>query len=301
MCKVPDALLRLWHIFLNWILMIWGTGMQNPRTLWQSAVHVRSLQNQKWFHCCRRKREDIIRGVHNFCCQQSHGDFWCVHRWKNNLWWPVVLRIIQGLSERWSVKGTSCLCVWAITDSGRYWVPHYMHGMIWRKWNRRIQMSSVINESMTSREMLDILVAKNMEDAKAGKKSGANSYVGQVLLRLVNFARQWVFILFTLKPCCGIIARKRCTGITSSMPRQRPFQWHSWLCPCQFGLYGCSIVSFRRNAAAWIWYLANICETLLKWYEKYCLWTAHSAFWSWMIIIMITRLPRKCGLCQSTV
>ena len=31
-------------------------------------------------------------------------------------------------------------------------------------------MSSVINESMTSREMLDILVAKNMEDARQAKK-----------------------------------------------------------------------------------------------------------------------------------
>ena len=69
-------------------------------------------------------------------------------------------------------------------------------------------MSSVINESMTSREMLDMLVAKNMEDARQAKKGGANSYVGQVLLRLVNFARQWVFILFTLKPCCSIIQKK---------------------------------------------------------------------------------------------
>ena len=31
-------------------------------------------------------------------------------------------------------------------------------------------MSEIINESMSSREMLDILVAKNMEDAREAKK-----------------------------------------------------------------------------------------------------------------------------------
>ena len=33
-------------------------------------------------------------------------------------------------------------------------------------------MSEIINESMSSREMLDILVAKNMEDAREAKKRG---------------------------------------------------------------------------------------------------------------------------------
>ena len=33
-------------------------------------------------------------------------------------------------------------------------------------------MNSVINDTMTSKEMLDILVAKNMEDAREGKKRG---------------------------------------------------------------------------------------------------------------------------------
>lgn len=33
-------------------------------------------------------------------------------------------------------------------------------------------MNSVINDTMTSKEMLDILVAKNMEDAREEKKEG---------------------------------------------------------------------------------------------------------------------------------
>ena len=59
-------------------------------------------------------------------------------------------------------------------------------------------MNSVINDTMTSKEMLDILVAKNMEDAREGKR-GASWYAGQAQLRLVNFVKPWAFIWCILK------------------------------------------------------------------------------------------------------
>ena len=33
-------------------------------------------------------------------------------------------------------------------------------------------MSEILNESMSSKEMLNILIAKNMDDARAAKKRG---------------------------------------------------------------------------------------------------------------------------------
>lgn len=118
-------------------------------------------------------------------------------------------------------------------------------------------MSSVINESMTSREMLDILVAKNMEDARQAKKRGELVCWSSSIAPCEFCETMGIHTVYPENHVVGIAARKGAPEYFS-MPRQRAIPMTSVVMPVPIWLiWMCSIV-FPKKCRCLIWYFSAI-------------------------------------------
>ena len=59
---IPDALLRLWHIFAELDINDMGTGMQNPRTLWESSTCTVFAESEVISLLSQKKRKILSAG-----------------------------------------------------------------------------------------------------------------------------------------------------------------------------------------------------------------------------------------------
>lgn len=118
-------------------------------------------------------------------------------------------------------------------------------------------MSSVINESMTSREMLDILVAKNMEDARQAKKRGELVCWSSSIAPCEFCETMGIHTVYPENHVVGIAARKgapellqyaEAKGYSNDICGYAVPIWLIWMC---------SIV-FPKKCRCLIWYFSAI-------------------------------------------
>lgn len=130
-------------------------------------------------------------------------------------------------------------------------------------------MSSVINESMTSREMLDILVAKNMEDARQAKKRGELVCWSSSIAPCEFCETMGIHTVYPENHVVGIAARK---GAPELLQYAEAKGYSNDICGyaranlAYMDVQHC--VSEEMPLPDLVLLCNNICETLLKWYEN---------------------------------
>jgi len=130
-------------------------------------------------------------------------------------------------------------------------------------------MGEIINESMTSREMLDILVSKNMEDARQAKKDGKLVCWSSSIAPCEFCETMGIYTVYPENHVVGIAARRGAPELLEYAERKG---------------YANDICGYARANLAYmdvqkcvseemplpdlVMYCNNICETLVKWYEN---------------------------------
>lgn len=128
---------------------------------------------------------------------------------------------------------------------------------------------SIINESMTSKEMLNILVAKNMEDARKAKERGDLVCWSSSIAPCEFCETMGIYTVYPENHVVGIAARKGAPELLEYAERKG---------------YSNDICGYARANLAYmdvqqcvseelplpdlVLLCNNICETLLKWYEN---------------------------------
>ncbi|WP_082759797.1 2-hydroxyacyl-CoA dehydratase subunit D [Abyssisolibacter fermentans] len=128
---------------------------------------------------------------------------------------------------------------------------------------------SIINESMTSKEMLNILVAKNMEDARKAKERGDLVCWSSSIAPCEFCEAMGIYTVYPENHVVGIAARKGAPELLEYAERKG---------------YSNDICGYARANLAYmdvqkcvseelplpdlVLLCNNICETLLKWYEN---------------------------------
>lgn len=128
---------------------------------------------------------------------------------------------------------------------------------------------SVINEAMTSKEMLDILVAKNMEDAREAKKRGDLVCWSSSIAPCEFIESMGIYTVYPENHVVGIAARK---GAPELLTYAESKGYSNDICGyarvnlAYMDIQKC--VSEELPLPDLILLCNNICETLLKWYEN---------------------------------
>ncbi len=130
-------------------------------------------------------------------------------------------------------------------------------------------MSEIINESMSSREMLDILVAKNMEDAREAKKRGELVCWSSSIAPCEFCEVMGIHTVYPENHVVGIAARK---GAPELLEYAESKGYSNDICGyaranlAYMDVQHC--VSEEMPLPDLVLLCNNICETLLKWYEN---------------------------------
>lgn len=128
---------------------------------------------------------------------------------------------------------------------------------------------SVINEAMTSKEMLDILVAKNMEDAREAKKRGDLVCWSSSIAPCEFTEAMGIYTVYPENHVVGIVARK---GAQELLTYAESKGYSNDICGyarvnlAYMDIQKC--ISEELPLPDLILLCNNICETLLKWYEN---------------------------------
>lgn len=127
-------------------------------------------------------------------------------------------------------------------------------------------MSEIINESMSSREMLDILVAKNMEDAREAKKRGELVCWSSSIAPCEFCEVMGIHTVYPENHVVGIAARK---GAPELLEYAESKGYSNDICGyaranlAYMDVQHC--VSEEMPLPDMVLLCNNICETLLKW------------------------------------
>lgn len=130
-------------------------------------------------------------------------------------------------------------------------------------------MSSIINESMTSKEMLDILVAKNMEDARQAKKNGGLVCWSSSIAPCEFCEVMDIYTVYPENHVVGIAARRGAPELLS-YAEQRGYNNDI----CGYARANLAYMDVQKCVSEEmplpdvVMYCNNICETLVKWYEN---------------------------------
>ncbi len=130
-------------------------------------------------------------------------------------------------------------------------------------------MLDVINDSMTSKEMLDILVAKNMEDARQAKKNGGLVCWSSSIAPCEFMEAMDIYTVYPENHVVGIAARKGAPELLEYAERKG---YNNDICGyaranlAYMDVQHC--VSEEMPLPDVVFFCNNICETLVKWYEN---------------------------------
>lgn len=130
-------------------------------------------------------------------------------------------------------------------------------------------LSSVINDSMTSKEMLDILVAKNMEDARQAKARGDLVCWSSSIAPCEFMETMGIYTVYPENHVVGIAARK---GAPELLQYAEAEGYSNDICGyaranlAYMDVQHC--VSEEMPLPDMVLLCNNICETLIKWYEN---------------------------------
>lgn len=128
---------------------------------------------------------------------------------------------------------------------------------------------SIINESMTSKEMLNILVAKNMEDARKAKERGDLVCWSSSIAPCEFCETMGIYTVYPENHVVGIAARK---GAPELLEYAEQKGYSNDICGyaranlAYMDVQKC--VSEELPLPDLVLLCNNICETLLKWYEN---------------------------------
>ncbi|QAT49966.1 2-hydroxyacyl-CoA dehydratase [Caproiciproducens sp. NJN-50] len=129
--------------------------------------------------------------------------------------------------------------------------------------------SEIINDSMTSKEMLDILVAKNMEDARQAKKSGGLVCWSSSIAPCEFCEAMGIYTVYPENHVVGIAARK---GAPELLAYAEQKGYNNDICGyaranlAYMDVQKC--ISEEMPLPDVVLLCNNICDTLLKWYEN---------------------------------